>query len=55
VHVWQIVGVDSVLDGVLKAVQTRKAVVADDIMAELCRPDGVASVVPYQDTFRPAE
>jgi SNF2 family DNA or RNA helicase len=55
VHVWRIVGVDSVVDGVLKGLQTRKAVVADDIMAELCRPDGVAPVVPYQDPLKAGE
>jgi len=35
-----------------KAVQTSRAVVADDIVPGLCRPDGVAPVLPYQDTFR---
>jgi hypothetical protein len=49
------VGVDSVVDGVLKRLQTGKAVVADDIWAELCRPDGVAPVVPYQHPFVAAE
>jgi hypothetical protein len=43
------------VDGVSKRLQTGKAVVADDIMAELCRADGVASVVPYQCPFVAAE
>lgn len=55
VHVWRIVRVDSIVDGILKAPQTKKALVADDIMAELCRPDGVAPVVPYQHPFRAGE